>query len=208
MLADPGGGGPSFRPSGTLNEVPILALALVLVIVLLIAVSIPFTIVQRYRVGTRRQPVRGWLVSLNVGAFALSTALFLLGAAVTSIWVPRAFTYTLLGLGAGCLLGLFGLGLTRWEAGTETLHYTANRWLVLAITVAVASRIGYSFWRAGQSWRSGLAGGSWLVESGAAESLGAGAIVLGYSLTFWWGVRRRLERHRRSLRSAGAGFPR
>jgi hypothetical protein len=35
---------------------------------------------------------------------------------------------------------------------------------------------------------------SWLTASGAAGSLGAGALVLGYYLTFWVGVRRRLRR--------------
>jgi hypothetical protein len=49
----------------------------------MVIVLIPISLVQRYRVGTRRQPVRGWLATLNVAAFALSTILFLVGAAVT-----------------------------------------------------------------------------------------------------------------------------
>jgi hypothetical protein len=175
--------------------VPFLVLALVPIILLLIVLLIPVGIVQRYRVGTRRQPVRGWLASLNVWAFAASALLFLLSAAVTDLWVPRAFLYTLAGLALGSLLGLLGLWLTRWEPTGESLHYTANRWLVLAITVAVGARILYGFWRAWESWSSGIEGGAWVVATGAAESLGAGAVVIGYYLVYWWGLRRRFRRH-------------
>jgi hypothetical protein len=135
---------------------------------------------------------------MNVVAIGLSTALFLLGASVTTIWVPRALPYTLLGLAIGAVLGLLGLWLTRWERDVDLLHFTPNRWLVLAILLAVTGRIAYSFWHAWQSWHSGIGGGSWVVHTGAAQSLGAGAVVLGYYLTFWTGVRRRLQSHRRA----------
>ncbi len=180
----------------------LLAIAVLLAVVVLGVVLIPISLVQRYRVGTSRQRARGWLATVNVVAIGISTALYLLGAALTSVWVPRAFPYALAGLAAGALLGPIGLVLTRWErgprqdAGKAELHFTPNRWLVLAILLAVVGRIGYSFWRAWESWHSGLAGGSWVVRGGAAESLAAGAVVLGYYLTFWSGVRRRLRRHR------------
>ena len=177
---------------------PILAaLAVLLLVLVLGVVLIPISLVQRYRVGTSRQRARGWLATANVVAIGISTALYLAGAAVTTIWIPRAFPYTLAGLAAGALLGLLGLALTRWERGVE-LHFTPNRWLVLAILLAVTGRIAYSIWRAWESWQSGMAGGSWVVDAGAAESLAAGAVVLGYYLTFWSGVRRRIHRHRSS----------
>jgi hypothetical protein len=185
--------------------VPILAaLAVLLLVIVLGVVLIPISLVQRYRVGTSRQRARGWLATTNVVAIGISTALYLAGAAVTTIWVPRAFPYALAGLAAGALLGLVGLALTRWErgsrkaAGEVELHFTPNRWLVLAILLAVVGRIAYSFWRAWESWQSGIAGGSWVINAGAAESLAAGAVVLGYYLTFWSGVRRRIHRHRSS----------
>jgi len=179
--------------------VPILAAVAVLLLVVLVGiVLIPISIVQRYRVGTSRQRARGWLVTMNVVAIGLSTALLLLGAAVTTIWAPRAFPYTLLGLALGALLGLAGLWLTRWERDVDDLlHFTPNRWLVLVILLAVGARITYSFWRAWQSWHSGVGGGSSFVDTGAAQSLAAGALVLGYYLTYWFGVRRRLHHHRR-----------
>jgi hypothetical protein len=176
--------------------VPILAaVAVLLLVVVLGVVLIPISLVQRYRVGTSRQRARGWLATMNVVAIGLSTTLFLLGAAVTSFWVPRAFPYALLGLALGTGLGLIGLWITRWERDDE-LHFTPNRWLVLAILAGVTARIGYGFWRAWESWQSGAAGGSWVVRAGAAESLAAGAVVLGYYLIFWFGVRRQLQRHR------------
>jgi hypothetical protein len=108
--------------------------------------------------------------------------------------VPDALRYTVGGLGAGCLLGIAGLWLTRWEPSLGTLHYTPNRLLVLAITLLVAVRVMYGFWRGWESWRAGVSGESWFVAAGVAGSLAAGAIVIGYYLTYWFGVRRRLKR--------------
>jgi hypothetical protein len=179
--------------------VPILLALAVLVLVAILGIAlIPLTLLQRYRVGTSRQRARGWLATVNVVGIGVSIALFALGAAITNLWVPRAFAYTVLGIALGALLGLVGLLLTRWERGDDFLHFTPNRWLVLAILVAVAARIGYGFWRAWQSWESGIHGGPWVVASGAAQSLAAGAVVLGYYLAYWSGVRRRFLHHRRA----------
>ena len=163
-------------------------------VVLALIVLVPISIVQRYRVGTSRQRARGWLTALNLGALTLSALLFLVSAAFTNIWVPDALRYTVGGLGAGCLLGIAGLWLTRWEPSLGTLHYTPNRLLVLAITLLVAARVMYGFWRGWESWRAGVSGESWFVAAGVAGSMAAGAIVIGYYLTYWFGVRRRLKR--------------
>lgn len=165
----------------------------VLVVLALIAL-IPISLIQRYRVGTSRQRARGWLTALNLGGISLSVLLFLTGAIFTSIWVPDAFTYTVAGLAAGSLLGIVGLWLTRWEPGIGSLHYTANRWLVLGLTLVVTARVLYGFWRGWASWRAGVDGESWFVAAGVAGSMAAGAVVLGYYLVFWIGVRKRLRR--------------
>jgi hypothetical protein len=171
---------------------PLLVVVAVFVAVMLLAILLmPVALVQRYRVGTARRPARGWLALVNVVGLLLSAGLFLAGAAVTSIWVPGAFKYALIGLGIGGVLGLAGLALTRWEMTAQGLYYTPNRLLVLAITLIVAARIGYGFWRGWESWRLGLETGSWIVASGVAGSLAAGAVVIGYYLTFWAGVRRK-----------------
>lgn len=163
--------------------------------VLALVALIPISIVQRFRVGTSRQRARGWLATINLVGLILSSLLFLAGAAVTSIWVPDALTYTTAGLAVGCALGIVGLRLTRWEPAIGSLHYTPNRWLVLGITAVVTARVMYGFWRGWQSWRAGLEGGPWFVEAGVAGSMAAGAVVLGYYVAFWVGVRRRFERH-------------
>ena len=174
----------------------IVVLALMLVIVM-----IPVGIIQRFRVGTRRQKARGWVAALNLFGVGISAVLVLVTAALTNIWVPEVLQYTAAGLAAGALLGLLGLALTKWESGLDDLHYTPNRLLVLGLTVAVTARIVYGFWRSWTSWRAGLSGGSWFVAAGLAGAMAAGAVVLGYYLVYWWGVRRRLRRHeRRPLR--------
>jgi hypothetical protein len=171
---------------------PILALGFLLLLPVLAMVLMPFTLVHRYRMGSARRRARGWLASLNVIGLALSTTLFLLGAALTSYWIGDTFTHALAGVGAGGALALLGLLLSRWEDERGVLHYTPNRWLVLAITLVVAARIAYGFWRA---WHSGV---DRLAASGAAQSLAAGGLVLGYYLVYWLGVRRRLRAHERA----------
>ena len=185
---------------------PVLALAAALAALLLaLAILIPVSLVQRYRVGSARRPARGWLIALNLATVALSTLIFLVMSAVTSTWVPEALRYALMGLAGGCVLGLLGLALTRWEPTARALHYTPNRWLVLAITFVVLLRLLYGFWRGWDVWRASSADASWVVASGVPGSLAAGAVVLGYYLVYWAGVRRRFRRH---LRTAGAFVPR
>jgi hypothetical protein len=177
--------------------VPLVVFGVALFAILAFIALLPLALVQRYRMGTARQLARGWLATINVAGIAVSILIFLIGAALTTIWVPNALRYTVAGLAAGCVLGVIGLALTRWEPAPRTLHYTPNRWLVLAITLLVTARVLSGFWRGWQSWRSAVDGGSWLVASGAAGALAAGALVLGYYFIYWTGVRRKLTRHRR-----------
>jgi hypothetical protein len=176
--------------------VPLIAVGIALLAVLASIAFLPVTLVMRYRVGTSRQLARRWLATINMAAFAISIGLFLIGAAMTGIWVPYALRYTVAGLACGCVLGVIGLALTRWEPASRSLYYTPNRWLVLAITLVVTARVVYGFWRGWHVWRSAVDGGSWLNASGAAGALAAGAIVLGYYLTYWTGVRRKVSRYR------------
>jgi len=173
--------------------VPLL-IGLVLFVLAVIAL-IPLSIIQRYRLGTSRQRARGWLAAINLAGLALSSLLILASAAVTSYWVPDALAYTAAGLAGGCLLGIVGLLLTRWEPAIGALYYTPNRLLVLGITLIVTARLLYGFWRGWQSWQAGADGGSWIAAAGVAGSMAAGAVVLGYYLAYWIGVRSRLRRH-------------
>ena len=135
------------------------------------------------------------IIALNLFGIGMSAAMFLAGSAVTNIWVPNALRYAALGFLGGSVLGLVGLALTRWEPSTRALHFTPNRLLVLAITLTITGRILYSFWRAWETWGGVATREDWLVTRGVAEALGAGGLVLGYYLMYWFGVRRRYKRH-------------
>ncbi len=177
---------------------PLLAVVLILAFAGLALIALlPVSLVLRYRMGTTRRPARGWIVTVNVLGIALSVGLFLAAAAATSAWVPYAFTYTVAGLAGGGLLGALGLSLSRWESTPRALYYTPNRWLVLAISLVVTARVVYGFWRAWNAWRAAGEAAYWIPAAGVAGSMGAGAVVLGYYLVYWFGVRQRWTRHRR-----------
>jgi hypothetical protein len=177
--------------------VPLILLAFIPLVVLAAVVLMPLTLVQRYRVGTSRRLARSWLATLNAVGFVVSAVMLLVGAAFTNIWVPHAFVYAVAGLSAGCVLGWIGVAITRWDMTPTSLHYTPNRVLVLAITLVVTSRLIYGMWRSWHAWHARAGDASWIVASGAAGSLAAGAVVLGYYLSYWIGVRRRIHRYRR-----------
>lgn len=161
------------------------------IVILAVIALIPVSLIQRYRMATSRQRARGWLTAVNLAGLVVSAVLFLASAAVTSVWIPNALAYTAAGLLAGCVLGIVGLGLTRWEPSPGALHYTPNRLLVLTITLVVTARLVYGFWRGVDAWRAGM-----IADTGVAGSMAAGAVVLGYYLAYWFGVRRRFKRIR------------
>ena len=176
---------------------PIVVLLFAFVALLaLVVLSVPLSIVQRYRLGTARRPARVWIATINLFAIAMSAAILLFVAALSSAWVPNTIPYTLTGLAAGAALGLIGLAATRWTSEPGSLQYTPNRWLVLSITIVVLARIFYGFWRGWHAWRAS-GDGSWLAEAGAAGSMAAGAVVIGYYLIYWVGIRRKARRHHR-----------
>jgi hypothetical protein len=179
--------------------VPLLLLPLLLLLVVVVAILLlPLSLVQRYRVGTVRRPARGWFIMLNLMAIALSTAIFLVAAALTNAWIADTFRYALIGLAVGCALGVLGLALTRWEITPHSFHYTPHRWLVLVVTLLVTARVLYGFWRSWHAWSAGF--DSWSAAFGVAGSMGVGAVVLGYYLAYWLGVRRQFKRARRLVR--------
>ncbi|HUO85769.1 MAG TPA: DUF1453 domain-containing protein [Thermoanaerobaculia bacterium] len=173
----------------------VFVLLAVLLLLVLFVLSVPLSLLQRYRTGTARRPARGWVATVNVVSLIVSTGLFLLTAAVTGLWVADALLYALLGLAVGALLGLLGLAATRWEATPRSLHFTPNRWLVLVLMLVVTARLLYGFWRAWGAWRTTDQLAGWLAEAGLAGSLAAGAVVLGYALAYWAGIRARVQRH-------------
>jgi hypothetical protein len=177
--------------------VPLLIVPAIVLLAVLVGIALmPLGLVQRYRAGTTRRVARRWLTSLNIAALTVSVLIFLGSAALTAFWVPRALTYSLAGFAAGCFCGMLGLALTRWEPSPQSLHYTPNRLLVLAITLVVTARLVYGGWRLTQAWSWNNADRSWLLDSGIPGSMAAGALVLGYTFAFWIGIARQLNRYR------------
>lgn len=166
--------------------IPILA---VLLLVLLFVAATPFLLIIRFRLGVARRPARRWIATMNVISLLASAAFFLWLAALTNSWVPNAFRYSLIGLIAGVLLGMLGLKVTRWELTARSPYYTPNRWLVLLITVAVTTRLLFGLWRIWHAWRTTGHDGSWLASAGIPGSMAVGALVLGYYLAYFIGVR-------------------
>lgn len=179
--------------------IPLVVLAVLVGGFLLVVLLIPLGIVQRYRVGTSRRKARGCVALGNTIAFAISAALLLATAVVTSLWEPAALPYVAAGFAGGAALGWLGLALSRWEETGDGLYLTPRRWLVLAIVLVVAARMAYGLWRAGHAIAAGLADGAWLARAGVAGSLAAGAVVIGYSLVYSLGVRRRVEGYRKRM---------
>lgn len=179
---------------------PLLLLVLALPVILL--ALMPLVLFQRYRLGSARRLARPWITTITLVSMTFSAVFFLFAAAVTQIWVAGAFRGAAFGVAIGCVVGVLGLLLTRWEAGLRTLHYTPNRWLVLVITLIVSARVLYGFYHSWGAARAGLAGTSMIDAFGVPQSLGAGGIVIGYYLVYSAGLRWRIRRwDRRPLRA-------
>ena len=173
---------------------PLIPLVAALLLVIALILAMPLLLFLRYRAGIVRRLGRRWVATLNLVMIVFSAVLFLYVAAITSLWVSDTFRYSLFGLMVGCLLGLLGLALTRWEQMPQALYYTPNRWLILIITLAVTARLLYGVWRILHGWRTSGSDESWQETAGIAGSLALGAIVLGYYVTYSAGVRWRLRR--------------
>ena len=192
---------------------PVLLLpALLLVMVLVWALLLPVALWQRYRRGRARRRATPWLVRANAWALLASTAVFVAGAWVAGFWVEGALSHAAVGLAAGVALGIVGLWLTRFDreatdgfvrtgwalppgvavpAGLR-LYYTANRWLVLGLTLLVAGRVSLGLWQLGRLLRVDGSEHAWLAQQGGL--LAVAGVLLGHYLAYTWGLRRRLPR--------------
>lgn len=171
-------------------------LLLVLLLPLVVLALMPLILIQRYRAGTTRRKARPSLATLTVALMTFSALCFLAGAAVTTVWVPNAFTGAAAGIAVGAFLGLVGLALTRWEPTSAALHYTPNRALVLIVTFIVSARVLYGLWRSWTVAKGGVYGMPVVQAFGIPESLAAGGTVIGYYFAYGIGVRRRLRKWR------------
>jgi hypothetical protein len=169
---------------------------------LLPLVLLPLSIGHRYRIGTAERPARAWVATLNVTGFTVSAGVIMVTSTVMAIWVPRALPVTLAALGVGAVLGAIGLSLSAWENRAGIMYFRPNRWLVGVLTALVLLRLGYGVWRSWHAWMTWGGQAGWLSSAGVAGSIAAGALLVGYGLGFWVGVRWRISRRQ----SAGLRF--
>jgi len=173
--------------------VPIIVFALLLFVLLAFTGVVLLSLALRYRAGTARRQARRWVASLNVWMTSLSAVFFLSFTLLLSFWVDSAFRFTLIGLGCGGILGLIGLAMTRWESQPDGFFYTPSRWLALLITLAIAARFVYGWWRATHSGSNAPADQHWLITaSGTQLSVAVAAGLIGYYLVYSVGVRLRI----------------
>jgi hypothetical protein len=177
--------------------VPIILFALLLFVLLALGGVVLLSLALRYRAGTARRQGRRWAANLNVWMTSLSAVLFLCFTLVISFWVGTAFRFALIGMACGGILGLLGLAMTRWERKSEGLFYTPSRWLALLVTLAIAARFIYGWWRATHSDSSSAPTGQhWLMTaSGTQLSVAVAAGLIGYYLVYSIGVRLQIMRH-------------
>ena len=177
---------------------PIIVFALLLFVLLAFTGVVLLSLALRYRAGTARRQARPWMASLNVWMTGFSAVFFLSFTLLLSFWVDSAFRFALIGLGCGGILGLIGLTMTRWESQPEGFFYTPSRWLALFITLAIAARFIYGWWRATHSSSNAPGDQHWLITaSGTQLSLALAAGLIGYYLVYSVGVRLRIARHER-----------
>jgi hypothetical protein len=184
------------------SPVPILLFALLFFVLLAVSGVVLLSIALRYRAGTARRQGRRWVANLNVWMTSLSAVLFLSFTFLISFWLGTAFRFALIGMGFGAILGLLGLAMTHWESQPEGLFYTPNRWLALLVTLAIAARFVYGWWRATHSGSSAPGDQHWLITASGTElSVAVAAGLISYYLVYSIGVRLKMERwdqrHRR-----------
>ena len=175
---------------------PLIILALLVFVLLALAGVVLLSLAVRYRAGTARRQARRWVASLNVWVTSFSALFFLSFTLLLSFWVGSAFRFALIGMAFGSILGLVGLAMTRWESQPEGAFYTPSRWLALLVTLAIAARFVYGWWRATHSG-SPPSGDqhSLIAASGTQLSVAVAAGLIAYYLVYSIGVRLRVTRH-------------
>jgi hypothetical protein len=178
--------------------VPIIIFALLVFVLLAVGGVVLLSLALRYRAGTARRQGRRWVASLNVWMTGFSAVFFLSFTLLLSFWIPSAFRFALIGMGIGGILGLLGLAMTRWESRPNGLFYTPSRWLALLVTLAIAARFIYGWWRATHSGSPAPGDPDWLMTASATQlSLAVAAGLVAYYLIYSIGVRLQLARHHR-----------
>lgn len=182
---------------------PIIIFALLVLVLLAFTGVVLLSLALRYRAGISRRQARPWVASLNVWATSLSAVFFLCFTLLLSFWVQSAFRFALVGMSCGGILGVIGLAMTRWEDRPEGFFYTPSRWLAVTITLVIAARFIYGWWRVTHSGSTASGDQHWLITASATQlSLSVAAGLVAYYLIYSIGVRLQLARHHRRSASS------
>ncbi len=169
---------------------PLLLLPLaVLALLLLFLLLLPLGLLLRYKRGRARQRAFGWIVASNAWLMLVSVLIFLVSAWASGTWVPHALPWAASGMLAGAVVGLAGVGRTRFEITPGSFHYTPDRWLVLLLTAVVALRIGLGIWQGASRLRGMNLNAGLLADAGSLFAVAG--LLMGYHLVYAWGLRRR-----------------
>lgn len=175
---------------------PIILFTLLVFVLLALAGVVLLSLALRYRAGTARRQARRWVASLSVWMTSISAIFFLSFSSVLSFWLHAAFQFALIGMALGAILGLLGLAITRWENKPEGLFYTPSRWLALIVTLAIAARFLYGWWRATHFGSNASDGQHWVIAAtGPQLSLAVAGALIAYYLMYSIGVRLRITRY-------------
>lgn len=171
---------------------PLLLLPIgIAVFVVLWVLLLPVLLWQRYRMGRARQRAVRWVVGLNAWLLLVSAVSLLAGAWLAQRLIADALPFAAAGLAVGLLLGVVGTWLATVEVTDRGTFHTPNRWLVLALTLVVALRIGVGAWQAWLHLDAGHAVHGLLDRQGSLFALGG--LLLGHYLAYAWGLRRVLR---------------
>lgn len=172
---------------------PLLLIPLGLaLLVALWLVLLPVGLWQRYRRGRASRLARPWTARIAAGAWAMSVALLLVGAAVAGAWIERAFVHAAAGMVAGVALGWIGWRIARVRPAPQGLWHTPSAPLVLALTLLLAARIGLGLWQFAQLGVHGAA--DWVAHQ--AGMLAVGGLLLGHQFGYAWALQRALAPRR------------
>ena len=127
---------------------PLLLIPLViLAFALLMALLLPFSLVQRYRLGKQRRKVWPWLNSANAWLMLVSAVMLAFSAWMATRWLPDALWMAMVGFLCGIALGLLNLAVSRREPLAEGYYLTPNAAIVLGLTLLVAARLVLAIWQ-------------------------------------------------------------
>lgn len=169
----------------------------VLLLVLLFAAALlawPFTLWRRVRTGHLRRRVVLWPFRVRRVLLLVSTVLFTgIAVALAGGWAAPASRELALALALGAAAGLLAGALARVDVEGGALYLAPNRWMVLAVALALLARLAW----VALDWMQGD-------PAARGHAVALGGALLGFATAHSATLARRLGR---ALACARRGLP-